>query len=191
LQRRPAPSPPKSRTRQKPAGPDPERANRPHRPANSDALFDVESQSFLQVLVQFRSAVAPKASSSSVSRAFGRTARLRIPSGMQCFESCHLSHGIVGCCARTASGHAATAPPRRVMNSRRRISAPKLRGQHCIGQAGIRPRHHPGPLVPAASRSHLGRRDGQGDRDSARARGSSVVSCFQHRRVADRHGVMG
>ena len=27
----------------------------------------------------------------------------------------------------------AAAPPRRVMNSRRRISAPKLRGQHCIG----------------------------------------------------------
>ena len=38
-----------------------------------------------------------------------------------------------GCCARAASGHAAAAPPRRVMNSRRRISAPKLRGQHCIG----------------------------------------------------------
>ena len=27
--------------------------------------------------------------------------------------------GIVGCCARTASGHAATAPPSSVMNSRR------------------------------------------------------------------------
>ena len=27
----------------------------------------------------------------------------------------------------------ATAPPRRMMNSRRRISSPKLRGQHCIG----------------------------------------------------------
>ena len=40
--------------------------------------------------------------------------------------------GIAGCCARAASGHAA-APPRRLMNSRRRISAPKLRGQHCIG----------------------------------------------------------
>ena len=36
------------------------------------------------------------------------------------------------CCARAASGHVA-APPRSVMNSRRRISAPKLRGQHCIG----------------------------------------------------------
>jgi hypothetical protein len=35
-------------------------------------------------------------------------------------------------CARAASGHAAT-PPRRLMNSRRRISAPKLRDQHCIG----------------------------------------------------------
>src|ERR1700736_4638672 len=38
----------------------------------------------------------------------------------------------VACCARAASGHA-DAPPRRLMNSRRRISAPKLRGQHCIG----------------------------------------------------------
>src|ERR1700730_175002 len=38
----------------------------------------------------------------------------------------------VACCARAASGHA-DAPPRRLMNSRRRISVPKLRGQHCIG----------------------------------------------------------
>jgi hypothetical protein len=37
---------------------------------------------------------------------------------------------IAGCCALAANGHAA-APPRRLMNSRRRISAPKLRGQHC------------------------------------------------------------
>ena len=37
-----------------------------------------------------------------------------------------------GCCARAATGQAA-APPRRLMNSRRRISAPNLRGQHCIG----------------------------------------------------------
>ena len=41
--------------------------------------------------------------------------------------------GIAGCCARAASGHAAVAPQRRLMNSRRRISAPKLRGQHCTG----------------------------------------------------------
>src|ERR1700736_2218535 len=33
---------------------------------------------------------------------------------------------------RAGSGHAA-APPRRLMNLRRRISSPKLRGQHCIG----------------------------------------------------------
>jgi Transposase zinc-binding domain len=38
-----------------------------------------------------------------------------------------------GCCARAASGHAAVAPPRRLMNSRRRISEPKVSGQHCIG----------------------------------------------------------
>ena len=42
--------------------------------------------------------------------------------------------GIADCCARAASGHAAP-PPRRLMNSRRRISAPKLRGQHCIGSS--------------------------------------------------------
>jgi hypothetical protein len=30
--------------------------------------------------------------------------------------------GIVGCCARAASGHAAAAPPRSVMKSRRLIS---------------------------------------------------------------------
>ncbi len=39
------------------------------------------------------------------------------------------------CCARAASGHPA-APPRRLMKSRRRIAAPKLRGQHCIGSNG-------------------------------------------------------
>jgi hypothetical protein len=38
-----------------------------------------------------------------------------------------------GCCALAAIGHAAAAPPRRLMNLLRRISAPKLRGQHCIG----------------------------------------------------------
>ena len=41
--------------------------------------------------------------------------------------------GIAGCCARAASGHATAAPPSSAMNSRRRISAPKLRSQHCIG----------------------------------------------------------
>ena len=35
---------------------------------------------------------------------------------------------------RTACAWApSAAPPRRLMNSRRRISAPKVRGQHCIG----------------------------------------------------------
>ena len=33
----------------------------------------------------------------------------------------------------TLDRFAAESPPRSVMNSRRRISAPKLRGQHCIG----------------------------------------------------------
>ena len=32
-----------------------------------------------------------------------------------------------GCCARTASGHAAVAPPTSLMNSRRLIAAPKGR----------------------------------------------------------------
>src|SRR6202011_1299178 len=44
-----------------------------------------------------------------------------------------------------ASGHeTAAAPPRSVMNSRRRISAPKLRGQHCIGSNGYLDRAQPG-----------------------------------------------
>ena len=38
-----------------------------------------------------------------------------------------------GCCARAGSGRHAAAPPRRLMNSRRRISAPQVSGQHCIG----------------------------------------------------------
>src|ERR1700730_15589896 len=50
-----------------------------------------------------------------------------------------LSHPItgiaVGCCARAATGHAATPPPTRVMKSRRligRSQAPQ-ETQHCIG----------------------------------------------------------
>jgi hypothetical protein len=35
--------------------------------------------------------------------------------------------------ARAVSGHATAAPPKSVMNSRRCMSAPKLRRQHCIG----------------------------------------------------------
>src|SRR6202048_5006816 len=41
--------------------------------------------------------------------------------------------GIAGCCARAPNGHVAAAPLRSVMNSRRRISAPKLRRPHCTG----------------------------------------------------------
>jgi hypothetical protein len=37
------------------------------------------------------------------------------------------------CCASATSGHPTAAPPRSVMKSRRRISAPKLTGQHCVG----------------------------------------------------------
>jgi hypothetical protein len=55
----------------------------------------------------------------------------------------NLITGIADCCARAASGHAA-APPRRLMNSRRRISAPKLRGQHCIGSSEYFDRLKPG-----------------------------------------------
>jgi hypothetical protein len=35
--------------------------------------------------------------------------------------------GIVGCCARAASGHVAAAPPSSVMNSRRLMRSPLLR----------------------------------------------------------------
>ena len=38
--------------------------------------------------------------------------------------------GIAGCCARAASGHAAAAPPSRVMNSRRFIRSPR---RHALG----------------------------------------------------------
>src|SRR5262245_20678548 len=38
-----------------------------------------------------------------------------------------------GCCARAASGQAAAAPPTRLRNSRRLMSAPWLRSQHRIG----------------------------------------------------------
>ena len=38
-----------------------------------------------------------------------------------------------GCCACAASGRVTTTPPRRLMNSRRCMSAPKLGSQHCIG----------------------------------------------------------
>ena len=43
-----------------------------------------------------------------------------------------------GCCARAASGHAAAAPPRSVMNSRRRMSCPQTRPAiyHITGRSG-------------------------------------------------------
>jgi len=37
------------------------------------------------------------------------------------------SYASFACCADAASGHTTVAPPRSVMNSRRRISAPKFR----------------------------------------------------------------
>ena len=37
------------------------------------------------------------------------------------------------CCARTASGHAAAAPPRKVMNSRRLIADPEAQTEHRSG----------------------------------------------------------
>src|SRR6476646_10094929 len=40
--------------------------------------------------------------------------------------------GIAGCCARAASGHAATVPPRSVMNWRRRISALQSSGDSIV-----------------------------------------------------------
>jgi hypothetical protein len=72
LQRRHAPSPPKPRTRPKPAGQIPREPIALIVP-NTHALFNEESQSFLQVLLLFRSAVAPEASSLSVKEPFGPT----------------------------------------------------------------------------------------------------------------------
>jgi hypothetical protein len=40
--------------------------------------------------------------------------------------------GMADCCARTANGHA-VAPPRKVMNSRRLMAAPRLRTSHRSG----------------------------------------------------------
>ena len=40
------------------------------------------------------------------------------------------------CCARAASGHAATAPPISVMNSRRFMPVPKLGRRYRIGSRG-------------------------------------------------------
>ena len=46
--------------------------------------------------------------------------------------------GIGRCCARAASGHPAAAPPRSVMNSRRRMSCPQTRPAiyHITGRSG-------------------------------------------------------
>src|SRR6266436_49215 len=46
--------------------------------------------------------------------------------------------GVAGCCARAASGHAATAPPSSVMNSRRLNGAKSIRGANGI-RVGIGP----------------------------------------------------
>ena len=65
-----------------------------------------------------------------------RNAAMRAcPSGSSAavFMSTPMRRTRSACCARAASGQATAAPPRSVMNSRRRISPPKVRGQHCIG----------------------------------------------------------
>jgi hypothetical protein len=115
LQRRHAPSPPKPRTRPKPAGQIPREPIALIVP-NTHALFNEESQSFLQVLLLFRSAVAPEASSLSVKRAVrshhikpgmrrfsaGPTLKLLLRNplssirsfGMQSFESCRPSQPV-------------------------------------------------------------------------------------------------
>src|SRR6266403_5313003 len=41
-----------------------------------------------------------------------------------------IRNGLFDCCARTTTGHANAAPPRTLRNSRRRISAPRLRRLH-------------------------------------------------------------
>src|SRR6202035_4608559 len=79
-----------------------------------------ESQSFLQVLLQFRSAVAPEASSLSVSRAVRPQRKAAHPiSGMQCFESCHLSQPV-------------RSPP---ANKRRPLKTARYRGISQIARA--------------------------------------------------------
>src|SRR5262245_6620066 len=50
--------------------------------------------------------------------------------------------GIVGCCARAASGHATAAPPSSVMKSRRLMASLSGRGSHCLmgGSVDVRTR---------------------------------------------------
>jgi hypothetical protein len=107
LQRRPAPSPPKPRTRQKPAGQIP-RELIALTVAHTHALFDEESQSFLQALLLFSKRSGPGSFVFEREQSLGLTARLsggsklllRNPSslmrsfGMQSFESCRLSHAV-------------------------------------------------------------------------------------------------
>ena len=57
----------------------------------------------------------------------------------------HADHGIAGCCARAASGHAAAAPPSSVMNSRLFTRSPRRRGRArsaaLSGRASLRFEH--------------------------------------------------
>jgi hypothetical protein len=50
--------------------------------------------------------------------------------------------GIAGCWACAASGHAAAAPPRSDMNSRRRIQPPRLRARYRIELGSATERGH-------------------------------------------------
>ena len=45
-------------------------------------------------------------------------------------KSKYLMTGIVGCCARAASGYAAAPPPITLMKSRRLMAASRLRNRH-------------------------------------------------------------
>ena len=44
-----------------------------------------------------------------------------------------------GCCARAASGHAAAAPPRSVMNSRRRMCPLRIRRKQGLKPSTLQP----------------------------------------------------
>src|SRR2546429_8927721 len=50
-----------------------------------------------------------------------------------------IMRGLLACCARAASGQAAAAPPRRVMNARRLMGTDPKTQDHGLSIAGVRP----------------------------------------------------
>jgi Dolichyl-phosphate-mannose-protein mannosyltransferase len=93
LQRRHAPSPPKPRTRPKPAGQDPERAYRPQRRPTLTLCSGQKASPFCKFICNSKRC-GPAAPCFSASRAARCRQMAAHQSGMQRFEACRLSHGV-------------------------------------------------------------------------------------------------